>query len=150
MATFDETYRNSIQKLAQARREAGWAKHKADELEAQLKATTLGQQVELAKAAAKRKAKQEQAAYEEVRGLALDCYEATGDTEPHPAVKIKLYTVLDYDPSVARNWSAEHMPDLLVLDKKAFERVAKAAPMDFVEIEKEPRPTIARDLAEWE
>jgi hypothetical protein len=87
--------------------------------------------------------------YAELCAMALDVYEATGDTGPHPAVKIKLFTTTRYDPIEARTWAAQHMNNLLVLDAKGFEKVAKVAELAFVQIETEPKPTVSSDLTKY-
>ena len=95
-----------------------------------------------------RQAKVEQANIEtEVREQALGIYEETGDKAPHPAVKVKMYTVLDYDPARAFDYAREHLPQALKLNKKVFETAAKGIELDFVDIVQEPRATITRDLS---
>jgi len=81
-----------------------------------------------------------------VRQAALDNYAREGTKKPHAAVQIKLYTVLDYDPGEAIKLA---LPGTLKLDKKAFEKVAKVMPIDFVTIGKEPRATVAKDLSRF-
>ena len=95
-----------------------------------------------------RQAKVEQANVEtEVRERALGIYEETGDKAPHPAVTIKMYTVLDYEDADAFDYAREHLPKALKLDKRTFEKAAKILELDFVVIRQEPRATIARDLS---
>ena len=82
----------------------------------------------------------------EVRKYALDIYEATGHKSPHPAVKIKMYTMLEYNLAEALDYAREHLPKAVKLDKRAFERAAKAIEPDFVTVSQEPRASIARNL----
>lgn len=85
-----------------------------------------------------------------IRGTALEHYDETGEKEPWPGVKIKLYTVVRYDPKTALAWAKENSPNLLALNKRAFERAAKSGltgPMGAVG--KEPRAQIVRDLSEY-
>ena len=84
-----------------------------------------------------------------VRRLAVDFYNATGDTQAHDVVAIKLYTELRYEPLAALEYCREHLQQALKLDTKLFERIAKVAALDFVEIEQAPRATIASDLSEY-
>lgn len=85
----------------------------------------------------------------EVRKQALAIYLETGDKAPHPAIKVKVYTVLDYEPADALDYAREHLPKALKLDKRAFERAARAIEPDFVDFTDEPRATIARDLSKY-
>lgn len=85
----------------------------------------------------------------DVRKAALAVYTENGDTAPHQTVRIKLFTVLEYDDSEAHAYARQNFPHALKLDKRAFEKVAKVIEPDFVTITKQPRATIARDLSEW-
>ena len=85
----------------------------------------------------------------EVRKQALGIYEETGDKHPHPAVPIKMYTVLDYDDGEALDYAREHLSKALKLIKRTFEKAAKVLELDFVTIRQEPRATIRRDLSEY-
>ena len=66
---------------------------------------------------------------------------------PAPGLTNKTYTVLDYKPSEALGWAKEHRI-ALKLDTKAFEGIAKAEHLDFVEIYSVVKTTIATDLSE--
>jgi len=88
-------------------------------------------------------------AEQEVRSAALGWYETTSDKKPHPAVQVKLYTTLAYDPQAALDYACEHLPKAIKLDKRAFEKAAKAIEPDFVAFAQEARATIARDLSEY-
>ena len=87
-----------------------------------------------------------EAAEQSVREVALSHYRLDGNTTPHPAVKIKLYTVLDYALADALDYCREHFPKALKLDKRGFEKAAKALDLEFVTTSKEARATIAREL----
>ena len=84
-----------------------------------------------------------------LRGLALDVFNATDNKHPHPAVTVKMFIVLRYDPDKALDFARDHLPKALKLDKRTFERAAKAIEPDFVTIAKEPKATIDKDLSEW-
>jgi len=84
-----------------------------------------------------------------VRRAAVETFRKTGNTKPHPAVKVKIYVLLDYEPADALDYAREHLPAALKLDKRTFERAAKVVVMDFVATRQEPRATIARDLSEY-
>jgi hypothetical protein len=87
----------------------------------------------------------------ELRGLALADYKATGSKKPHPGVGIRVSTKLVYDPAVALDWAKTNVPAALVLDTKTFEGFVKAstAPVTFVSIVETPTATIATDLSEY-
>ena len=84
-------------------------------------------------------------AEESLRQAALALYQSTGEQHPGPGVEVKVGTKLVYDPSVALAWGWDHRL-ALTLDKKAFEKIAKASPLDFVGIEANPYVAIASDL----
>lgn len=85
----------------------------------------------------------------EIRRQALTAYRETGDKAPHPAIKIKDFTVLDYNDGEALDYARVYIPRAVKLVKRKFEQAAKVLEPDFVTITKEPRATIARDLSEY-
>lgn len=80
-----------------------------------------------------------------LRELTLQAYAETGDKAPAEGVGIREVTKLGYDGRVAFDWAKSHKM-ALQLDKRAFEKIAKADPMDFVKITTEPQATIATNL----
>jgi hypothetical protein len=86
-------------------------------------------------------------AEENTRCKALAIYYDTANKKPHSAVQVKMFTVLEYSPDAALNYARLHLPQALKLDKRTFEKVAKAASLDFVQANKRPKVTIARDLS---
>ena len=87
----------------------------------------------------------------ELRVAILLSYTEDGNKKPHPALGIRITKKLDYDPAYAEEWAHAHSPNLLMLDKKRFEKVLKAGGMpDFPATEHEkPTATIAKDLSEY-
>ena len=83
----------------------------------------------------------------EVRRQALAVYLETGDKAPHPAVKVKIYTVLYYNDGEALDYARVYIPRAVRLVKRTFEKAAKVLELDFVDFTDEPRATIARDLS---
>ena len=81
----------------------------------------------------------------ELRKGALAIYEKTNNKAPGPGLGIRETTVLRYTPEKALAWALEHHM-ALALDKKAFEAIAKAQPLEFGEVHKEAVATIAQDL----
>lgn len=77
--------------------------------------------------------------------LTLAAYEETGNKKPAVGVGIQERTVLNYNLDEAFAWAKEHGM-ALSLDRRAFEKIAKADPPDCVTIILEPRATIATDL----
>ena len=82
---------------------------------------------------------------------------ALAGKNPHPAVTIKVYTVMDYNDTDAKMFAIRFMQDALKLDKRVFDKTAKVLmDMDLGEvtgalskiavIRDDPRATIARDL----
>ena len=83
-----------------------------------------------------------------LRSMIADNYDATGDKRPHPALGVRETTKLTYDDKLALAWAKEH--DMaLALDKKAFEKIAKASPPNFVTEVVDIVATIATDLSKY-
>ncbi|HUV46165.1 MAG TPA: hypothetical protein VMW45_03750 [Dehalococcoidia bacterium] len=80
-----------------------------------------------------------------LRELTLQAYAETGNKAPAPGVGIRERTVLTYDGKVAFDWAKSHKM-ALQLDKKAFEKIAKADTPDFVKVSTEAIATIATEL----
>jgi len=81
-------------------------------------------------------------AEEKLRELTLKAYAETGNKAPVPGVGIRI------NQKVALDWAKAHKM-ALSLDKRAFEKMAKAGPEtkpDFVKIIEEPQATIATNL----
>jgi hypothetical protein len=80
-------------------------------------------------------------------------YQQTGETKPTAGVQVKLYTHPVYDQDQADKWTREHrvarIPEEIIperFDRRAFEKIAKVTPIDFVVMKEEPKVTIATDL----
>jgi len=142
---------DAVRELAYARRAEAEYKAEIAEAEEELKADPLYQYVERRRELLRVARSDAADALEAVRKEALATYGEDGDTQPHPAVKIKLYTVVGYERKQALEYCHEHLPQALEvkLNEKVFEGVAKAAGLDFVTVAKEPRATVARDLSEY-
>lgn len=86
-----------------------------------------------------------------VRTLAIEIFnaEGTGDKRPHPAIGINMLTRVDYDLEEALTYAREHYPGAVKLDKRAFDKIAKATPHKFVTISKIPSTKITRDLSAY-
>ncbi len=81
-----------------------------------------------------------------LRAAAVAAYQETGNKAPASGVGIRVQTKLAYHPDDALRWAKEH--DMaLALDKPAFEKIAKAAPPDFVRKVESAQATIATDLS---
>jgi hypothetical protein len=80
-----------------------------------------------------------------LRELTLAAFNETGNKAPVPGVGIRVMEKLEYDLKVALDWAKAHKM-ALTLDKKAFEKIAKADKPDFVTIIQEPIATIATEL----
>jgi hypothetical protein len=82
-----------------------------------------------------------------LRELTLNAFNQTGDKTLIPGVKIRMLTKFEYDPRMAFKWAIEHSM-ALSLDTRAFEKIAKASPPDFVTVNQVPQATIATELKE--
>jgi hypothetical protein len=86
-----------------------------------------------------------QAAEDALRGAGLAHYAANPGSKKLPfGLGVRVTQTLRYDEAKAFQWAQEHRI-ALALDKKAFERVAKASPLDFVTVEEVPTVTIPTD-----
>lgn len=81
------------------------------------------------------------------RERAIVEFNAGQGRKPHANIIIKRYTVLQYDDDEALDYSREHLPSAVKLDKRAFEKVAKVINLDFVRVKEEDRVTVSRDLS---
>jgi len=82
---------------------------------------------------------------EEIREEALYEYKNTGEKKQLGGVGIKIMKKLSYDPKQAFGWAKEHSL-ALQLDKRAFEKIAKAQELDIVEELLYPIATIPKDI----
>ena len=85
---------------------------------------------------------------DEIRRLAVGEYERTGVKRVAPGVAIRTTIALEYDPATALEWARSHQEagDLLSLDRRKFERVARALSLPFVAKRTVATVTIAKDL----
>ena len=81
----------------------------------------------------------------QLREFTLQAYAETGNKAPAVGVGIREVTKLEYDNKEAFNWAIGHEM-ALKLDSRAFEKIAKASPLDFVKTYQEPQATIATNL----
>ncbi len=63
-----------------------------------------------------------------IRDLAIAEWQHTFEKRPAAGVQIKMLTKLRYDVAAVTEWARTHMADLLILDIKTFEKLAKVAP----------------------
>lgn len=84
----------------------------------------------------------------DVKALARAHYDATGDKTPLTGVEVKLYNTMAYADGDALAWAKRTNMALVPesLDRKAFEKIAAAAPLDFVTYGKEPRVTLGKRI----
>jgi hypothetical protein len=92
---------------------------------------------------------EQEAAEAALREAVLAIFALKGNKHPHPATGVRVTSRLVYDPQVITEWAREHLPAVLVLDAKTFERVAPHLMVPGVSTVEEPIATIAQDLAAW-
>lgn len=139
----------SISKLALARQIEAKCKADVADIQAELEASALWRVLTERKADLKAAQKAASAQYDYVRELGVTTYDETGDKKVHPAVTVKMYTILTYDSADALEYAREHLPGALKLVTRAFEKAAKVLDLDFVAINQEPRADIAKDLSKY-
>jgi len=160
--------------LAAAREAVVQAHETLDEAEETVKATPDGQWYFQAQESLNQARKVRDEADGALREQAISLLD--GGASPHPALTIKNFDVLDYDQAAAMAEAARRgWLDALKLDRRAFDRHAKAVmdtidavekvldsyPDDIAQVGKvlrfgcmiyrrvEPRVTVAGDLSEW-
>ncbi|MFN3077717.1 MAG: hypothetical protein ABT940_12735 [Alphaproteobacteria bacterium] len=138
-----------VRELAELRRDRDLAAAKKSEASAAIEASKEYEAYTLAKFWVEELDAQIENREHWLRGEALLMFEASGTKQPHPAVTVKLFDVLSYENGRALAYCINHLPTALKLDKAAFERAAKAIPMGFVTVTKEPRAQIAGDLSAY-
>lgn len=80
-----------------------------------------------------------------LRTMTLMSYAETGNKTPAPGVGIRIISKLDYKPETAFEWAVNHKM-ALKLDVTAFEKIAKASPLEFVTTREEAQATISQNL----
>lgn len=78
----------------------------------------------------------------QLRAAVVESYQANPASKTvAPGLSVRINTSLKYDAAKALQWAKSH--DLaLALDKKAFEAIAKAQSIDFVEVVETPSAVI--------
>lgn len=83
-----------------------------------------------------------------LKAIAQEEYKQTAETKLCPGITVKLFETFTYDEQVAYRWCKQAgiaiNPESL--NRKEFEKIAKASPLAFVEYVKEPRVQISEDL----
>jgi hypothetical protein len=80
----------------------------------------------------------------DLRISAIDLWKSDGEKR-HSVVQVKIIKDILYKDDEAFLWAKEHHMALM-LDKKAFEKIAKVSPMDFVTIEEHAVAAIDSNL----
>lgn len=83
------------------------------------------------------------------KAAATYVYAEKHEKKPHDGVEIKLFSTMEYDDAQALAWARETKLCLVPesLDRKAFEKVAKATELPFVRQGEEVRVQLASDLS---
>lgn len=85
-----------------------------------------------------------------IREMAIAQYQASGNKHPYNGVSIVINKELIYNEQTAIEWAINFARNVLRLDKRGFEKHARAVadtiPLSFVEIEEVPGVRIAKEL----
>jgi hypothetical protein len=129
--------------LARARRIATDAASRVKQLREAFE-TSIAEDVHIAKQASATVEHDETA----LRAIVAEHYKLTADKRPSAGIEVKTRSTLRYDRDAAFAWAKETKMALVPesLDVKAFEKIAKATPLPFVQTVDEPMVTIATDL----
>jgi hypothetical protein len=142
---------DALRELAEARRQHGIARGRAEEQRRRLESLAEFRDVLEANEQMSDTSVAVGAAESKVRALALAEHALSGDYKPAEGVQIKEFSQVVYAPNLALDWCLAHATKYLQLDSKAFEKAAPVlrdlgAP---VEMTKEARAQIATDLSAW-
>ncbi|MEE9525052.1 MAG: hypothetical protein V3V78_00415 [Candidatus Woesearchaeota archaeon] len=77
----------------------------------------------------------------EIKEMALNEYSETGEKKLKFGVGIRIMKKLEYEEAEAFAWAKEHSM-ALSLDKRSFDKIARADPMDFIKINEIPQATL--------
>lgn len=80
-----------------------------------------------------------------IREEAIIKFKETGEKKLEFGVGIRVMKKLTYNDKQAFSWAKDHSL-ALALDKRAFEKIAKADDIDFVEITEEATATIPKEI----
>ncbi|HUS17190.1 MAG TPA: hypothetical protein VM536_19510 [Chloroflexia bacterium] len=86
---------------------------------------------------------------EELQRATLAAYRTRGARRPHPAASVRVRAQLVYDCEAMKAYAREHLPQVLLLDTRALERVAATFPVPGVQQVEEPVVVIAQDLRRY-
>jgi uncharacterized protein related to proFAR isomerase len=86
-----------------------------------------------------------------VRAEALKDFTSNGEKQVYAGVQVKMQTKVEVFTDRVKDWAIKHMPNLLVLDMKAVEKIAKTGTMDaeLARVYKEPQVNIDKDLTAY-
>ena len=141
---------NLVNRLREKRLEVAEAREKVVKIKEQLNKTELGlsfaQAIEYSSIANE----EMQTIEKHLRQAALEHYKDTDDKNPVDGVSVIINRSLLYNIENAREWALKSAPGMLELNKKIFDKHAKATidtvPLDFVTIENIPAVRIAKKL----
>lgn len=142
-------YEINIRALADARREADAAKQSMNALIEQVKQTPEYQRIS---------ASREhydgicETIISEIQTNALEIYTSEQNKKPHPAVQVKVFSVVKIqNDAAAREWCFSNFRPALKLDTKTFEKAARDGniPADLAVVSDDARVQIATDLSEY-
>lgn len=98
----------------------------------------------------------EKSCYEAARRAAVTVHTLSDNKRPHPAVQIKDYVMVGWDPGPTEKWCLKYMPLALTINEKALTALvlalAEARPGEIpmcMAVITEHKPTIKRDLSEY-
>lgn len=85
-----------------------------------------------------------------LREAGVKVYQDTGNKNPHAAVSVGEYTIYNYETKDALEWLIEkNIPKALKVDARQFKKIVDVLSPPFVEIAKEARAKVARDLDKY-
>lgn len=88
---------------------------------------------------------------QQVRALALTCFDLTGEKKPVEGASVVIRTTYSYDADEALRWAETALPTAITrkLDTKAIDKIASTGTLPFATKIETPSVNISSDLSEW-
>ena len=146
----DNELTGAVRELAAARQRASGLTDLRNAIRLQIAMSDLGKELDEAEGRLAAAKQAEDDARQELNELAQMRYACEADKRPHPAISIRLLTMFEYDPKVAREWAEANLRAALVLDLKKFEKaIQQLGVPDFVRTWHKPQVMVSSDLTAY-
>lgn len=141
---------STIKELANIKINQDYTKAEIERMELEISRTALAHAVELAKQTMAELKVEEQQARTTLDAAALGYHDMTGLKDVHDAVKVKTFTLFEFDPGAMFDYAMAHrLAALLQLNKRTALAMAKTGNISFVDKVTEERVSVSKDLSKY-